>query len=321
MSSYAEEITLGGLDKPGLFCPVCGLQCSSGKAKVDDSFGKTRVFTHCFNCKHLWLAPLPAESEVNEFYKKELAMDGREYAFQYQKNKLKVFKAILEKYKLLDCGSVVEIGPGPIGIMPILSSGSIYFAVEPGLQNRSSLAQIARDNSLHFSAWDSVDVMPDDILCDLLFSVAAFEHMIDPRGAFMAAVGHLKPGGYVVFGVPDRNVEIPDHVLIKIGVSNEVRFCKTHLHSFDESSVRNLFDQAGVDFIGLSHMLNKRNSMSHHKVSSMLEEGVIKNKLLGIRWLCKYTYNLALLKIHRYLMGILNNGDDRCEVVYIGVKR
>jgi len=302
-------------------CVICSRPAVVGKTQVLNSLGRSRVFCHCPNCEHWWLEPMPDSDELKSYYQSRTGMVTTGYVQQYPRKKLKHFCRILKKHGLLATSPVLEIGPGPVGITPLLPSGVTYIAVEPGIAYSKSLKQSAEKKQLDFYGYDSIDMVPDDKRFNMLFTNAVFEHLIDPLDTFRLAVRHLNAGAAVVFGVPDRNVEILESAFIPSGLFKEIAYGENHLHSFSESSVKIMFNQMGIDFIATDHMLAAGLVSAYKRLSKSLEYGVINQRLTSARWALNNLKALLQYRIANTLIDRRNPGDDRCEAIYIGVKR
>jgi len=307
--------------KTKIACPICRTPTVIGKTQVKNSLGCQRLFSHCPNCDHWWLNPMPDVEELNIYYHARTGMVTTGYVQQYPQKKLKIFLAILSAQRFHEKTSVLEIGPGPVGITPIVPKGAMYIAVEPSIAYKKSLKTIAENRNLHFHAYDSINMIPKDTRVDMMFTNAVFEHLIDPLNTFTTAASLLNPGAAVVFGVPDRNVEIPDHAFIPSGLFKSIDYCENHLHSFSPASVKALFEQGGVELVEMCHTLKQGLVTAYYQISHVLEDGVINRRMMSGRWILKYLRSLFTFKIASYIIDRRRTGDDRCEVIYIGVKR
>jgi 2-polyprenyl-3-methyl-5-hydroxy-6-metoxy-1,4-benzoquinol methylase len=263
---------------------------------------------------------MPDATEITSYYQSRVGMIGTGYIQQYQKKKLKIFRSILMTHNLLDKTSILEIGPGPVGISSIVPIGATYIAVEPGIAYSKALKESAKSRNLHFHAYQSIDMVPKNMRFDLFFTSAAFEHLIDPRTTFNTAMDLLNPGAMVVFGVPDRSVEIPDYPFIQSGLYKKVNYGENHLHSFSLASVRALFEQGGVGLLHTNHMLKHSLVTAHHKLSNVIKVGVSNQRMMSARWIIQYLKALFIIRIATYTTDRRQIGDDRCEAIYIGIK-
>jgi SAM-dependent methyltransferase len=283
--------------------------------------GRERAFCHCPNCDHWWLEPFPDEEELNAYYQGCRVMVTTGYTRQYPRKKLNVFRAILTARQLLEKTSFLEIGPGPVGIAPILPIGATYYAVEPGIAYSRALGQIAEKRQLDLHVYDYIELVPRESRVDVLFANAVFEHLRDPLYTFTTAVRLLRPGATVVFGVPDRSIEIPEYAFVPSGFYKNINYGENHLHSFSQASVKALFEQGGVELIDTCHMLKQRLIAAYHQLSSVWEEGVVNQRMMSVRWMLQYARRLFEFRIANYVIDRRRSGDDRCEAVYIGIKR
>ena len=279
----------------------------------------------CNRCDHWCVAPLPNKDDLHHFYSKLLAMDTDEYLSKYRNKKLRIFQRLLEhRLSLPENPVVVEVGPGPIGITPIVPSGAHYVAIEPGSKNNRLLLESAHAKRLTLTCLEDIDELNlSDFTADLIFSNASFEHMLSPRDVLNKLKRHMKPDCWVVIGVPARQVEFPDEALVRSGLYAEIDYCRTHLHSFSSQSMRLLFSSAKIELIAEFPTLLPARMASYDSVfGAWYEFADQRKKALSIRWQLKYLFRLLYHRIVAdRIIDPTPNGDDRGEILYVGRSR
>lgn len=104
---------------------------------------------------------------------------------------------------------------------------------------------------------------------DVVIFADVLEHLLDPTKALQKAKEVLKPGGRIVFSIPNMaHVSIRLHLLkgffeyTPIGVLD-----RTHLHYYDELEVRHIFSEAKLD---IQEVTPKTHTYPHSKISEEL---------------------------------------------------
>jgi len=230
------EYELDTLQLGKVTCPICGHQASPTKMFVKNSFGASRNFFFCNNCHHLFLTPLPLEGELLSFYSNSSVESEANYYKSYLNGRLKRLSKLLKN--ILNSKSIVlELGPGGVGILPLLPKGATYIAIETSSQNRSSLKEIAVRRSINIHLLENIDQLSKSVQkihYDIVIAVSVIEHVVNPKLFIEKAIYRLKAGGLVVIGVPYQNIEVP------FLINGKLNFCQTHLHSFSEQSLTEL---------------------------------------------------------------------------------
>ncbi len=302
-------------------CPICGFASRPGGTIVPNSLGRQRMFRHCQGCDHLWVDPMPDVAEVATYYRTRATMMGGAYPATYLRKKLSRFQSVLDAHGCHASNVILEIGPGPIGMTDLVVPGCRYVGIEPSEEYRAALTERLSQRGVECNCYETVSDIPAAVQPDLFFSNAAFEHLVNPREVFLAATQLMPTGGIVVLGIPDRCVELPDAPLVISGAYSSRDFHSTHLHSFSEQSVLSLFGQAGVERIGTHHALRPGLARACRQLHDVLEEGLATARVTSAWWLARYARAMFVHRLARWLIDPRPSGDDRCEAIYVGVKK
>jgi hypothetical protein len=265
---------------------------------------------------------MPNKNDLHQFYSSLLKMDTDQYLKKFRKKKLRVFQRLLAAIELSEAPTILEVGPGPIGITPLLPAAATYVTIEPGSRNNLSLLESVRDNQLSVTCLEDVaDLDERPITADLIFSNASFEHMLSPRDALIKLIQHAKANCYVVIGVPaPRQVEFPDEALVRSGLYEEIDYCSTHLHSFSSKSMQILFDTCGIEMISATPTLLPSRMASYAIINHAWQDFIgQRKKAQSIRWQLAYLFKLLYHRIVAdKILDPTPDGDDRGEILYLG---
>ena len=305
-----------------MHCPVC---LASSVVETDIAFvdiiGAQPYLSICATCDHWFVSPMPGESELEKFYRTRLKMNSKAYLKSYSGKKLQIFKKIIDKLKLPGGCSVLEIGPGPIGIASIIPRNSSYVSIEPGLSNSSELLKVARLNNVNIKSLENMHELSGlNIKFDLIFSNATLEHMISPRDALVQVLSYARPGAHIIIGVPSRQLEFPDEALVRSGFFSKINYCNTHLHSFSVKSMTTLLDECNIAIDArLSTLAEGRMigyALVHRSWYSLAEN---RRNAISLRWSILYFLRLVYHRIiGNKIIDPTPPGDDRGETIYVG---
>jgi len=303
-------------------CPIC---CSTdiriSRTRFKNIINTQPRLAICRQCDHWCVTPMPDKDDLHHFYSNLLKMDTHEYLSQYRNKKLRIFQRLLRRSVSLSVSpTVLEIGPGPIGITPVLSASTHYVAVEPGSKNNRLLRDSAQAHRLSLTCLEDIHELDDhEITADLIFSNASFEHMLSPKKVLHQLKRHAKPDCWFVIGVPARQVEFPDEALVRSGLYDEIDYCSTHLHSFSSKSMQVLFESCGLEIVAEAPTLLAARMAGYDWIyNSWYEFSSCRRKAQSIRWQLGY---LLRLLYHRVVAGRIidptPNGDDRGEILCV----
>lgn len=304
-------------------CPIC----TSTDLRIIRTRFKNIISTQpnlviCLRCDHWCVTPMPSSDNLHDFYSNMLKMDTKEYLYKYKSKKLPIFKRLLESHVRLPAApTVLEVGPGPIGITPLVPASTHYVAIEPGSKNNQLLRASAQVNYLSLTCLEDVSELDAcEIAADLIFSNAALEHMLSPKETLSRLKQHANPDCWFVIGVPARQVEFPDEALVRSGLYDNIDYCSTHLHSFSHTSMKALFDACGIEIVFQAPtLLAARMAGYDYIYNYWYDFAASRRNAQSIRWQLGY---LMRLFYHRIIASRVidptSKGDDRGEILYVG---
>lgn len=265
---------------------------------------------------------MPSLSELSHFYGSVVDLNAAGYRAGYSKKKQRVIARVLKRYLDLSSSSVtlLELGPGPLGLARLMNPGSRYIAVEPSQSARASLQQICEERSVYFLLVSDITELQDTGNVDVLFSNATLEHVPDPLALLSAAVQQLRPEGLCVVGVPDRTIEIPYSTLVHQHVLKRVAFCSSHLHSFSSQSLHMLFQSSGLRVQASDHLLKPGLLAAYRSYGACIARGIEDDRLMRYRWFCELFLNFLRLSWAKLFVDRRGKGDDRGEMLLIGIR-
>lgn len=304
-------------------CPVCKtfLSENSSLTYIRESIGKRRELAACQSCDHWFTFPPPTEEELDEFYTNTFTHTDN-YKHGGYKRKIKRLRKVLESIdrSILSSPRILEHGPGPYGILPLMKPGQKYVAIEPCLKYHPYLQEIAERRGVDCTviSHHSIDL---ESHFDLAISIATLEHVANPEKAITSLRSTVARGGWLIIGIPDRLVEFPDSELVRKGLyQTGIDYCETHLHSFSQRSIELLYERAGVTVHSCSHkLLNRFSYIYYSKLQHLLESASKDRGLIKFAFTIKLSLYLIFHRIAvQRLLDLHTPGDDRCEIIVAG---
>jgi len=216
--------------------------------------------------------------------------------------------------------TLLELGPGPVGLVSLMNPGSRYVAVEPSQAARDSLQTICAERSVSCLLVSNISELQDPGNVDVLFSNATLEHVPDPLALLSVAVQQLRPEGLCVIGVPDRTIEIPYPSLVRQQILKHVAFCSSHLHSFSSKSLQMLFQASGLRVHASDHLLKPGLLAAYRAYGACVASGIEDDRLMRYRWFCKLAIHFLRLSWAKLFIDRRGKGDDRGEMILIGAR-
>jgi len=197
-------------------CRLCGFELKNIEVVGECVFGGSskQKFYRCSNCDIVFLYPPMTELEEQRFYFKEfekfmetrsggnLNWSGPESHIwsnqkQYER-RLPFFSDLISPGK-----SVLEIGcSSGFMLLPLKENGLEVVGVEPS----GGFTRFLISNNIPvYSSLDELVASPEIMQFDLVMHFFVLEHVRDPVGFLKTAFNFVKPGGCLVFEVPNRN--------------------------------------------------------------------------------------------------------------------
>jgi SAM-dependent methyltransferase len=229
-------------------CDLCGSGASSPFFEREDRFtGKSFQFVSCQDCGLIYLNPRPTQAELPEFYPQDYEayyLTGDASHSMEQWHKLRALKMQLDFVQKLVSGRgrLLDVGCATGNFM---RTAREYGWEVTGVELIEPAAQTARQQyglDVHSGSVDTADLPKATFDVITLWDV--LEHLPSPKVAMKRIHQLLKPGGIVVFSIP--NLSSFDRFLFGerwIGWD-----APRHFNMFTEATIRRLFEQTGFEF-------------------------------------------------------------------------
>ena len=98
----------------------------------------------------------------------------------------------------------MKIGPGKNGILPIAESAKQYEAVELSAFNTAELIKANTNATVTIYK----DIQEIQGKYDIIVLISLLEHVSDPKRIINDLEKKLNKGGYIIIGIPRRDLEI-----------------------------------------------------------------------------------------------------------------
>jgi hypothetical protein len=256
-------------------CPICGGRADSCAFNNADSIGAERKYHLCHTCEHLFLLPVPDEKALEAHYAGATTEVSRHYPRAYAR-RLRRLGGIIRPYLPRKPSRYLEIGPGSIGIVPLLQKGDEYHAIEPGQENRKRLAAALSQGDVQGTMYRATAEL-QSVECDVAIIMSCLEHVPSPVQTVADASKHLSPGGTLIFGSPIQELEYADLQVL----GGKIRANGDHLHSFSEKSARALMERTGFDCLTVDSLCSKTYLRAAQALKRPLRDYVRTNRILS----------------------------------------
>lgn len=250
---------LGGSVALPEVCPLCGAdrqKQSIVTPHVSGQIGKRgNGFFYCESCQVRYQYPgLTPEEEV-EFYAAEFEQfmslrSGADGGWLKADDHVKANQATSErrmKYLLPNLGNkldILEIGcSSGFMLYPLISAGHVCTGIEPS----GAFGEFVKKNGIEvFESMEDLSTSQPSKCYDLVMHFFVLEHISDPVIFLRRQLDILKPGGKIIFEIP--NASDPLSSLYDIPAFERFYWSKAHPWYFNEHSLRYLMDKLGVSY-------------------------------------------------------------------------
>ena len=253
-------------------CPLCSANSESQSVVTAHVAGQTKkkrsAFFYCERCKVRYQHPgLTLEEEAN-FYSSEFegfmsqragTQGGWLNAEDHIASNETTFKRRFEYLRpyLGKNIDILEIGcSSGFMLFPLKCLGHKCVGIEPS----GYFSEFVRQHNIE--VYDSLQHLSEkngDSKYDLVMHFFVMEHIADPLRFLKTQVDLLKPGGKIIFEIP--NASDPLYSLYDIPAFERFYWSKAHPWYFNEHSLRYLIDQLGIDY---KVVLDQRYDISNH---------------------------------------------------------
>ncbi len=247
-------------------CPLCGEEASTFVLSARDwQLGYPGDFqlNRCRGCSHVYLNPRPTPDCINVFYPREYgpyqagaADDGPRSRDTKQVGLLRR----LLRWSVDTCGEFVpEINTSPRRALEIgCANGDFLLRLNQqgwqvqGVEFSPPAAQRATERGLdvHLGTLESAQFAAEQF--DAVFLWMVLEHVYDPRATLREIRRILKPGGWVIFSLPNF-ASWERHLCGRYWYALEL---PRHLHHFTVPVLQRLLHDSGFGSIRVIHQRN-----------------------------------------------------------------
>lgn len=233
-------------------CPICNCDNVYITKATAPSIGSLRHICICSNCNHIWRCPLPTIKEIQDHYRIMEEQSSKNYD-EHNNRRLQRLSNTKAGAHLNKANSILEIGPGKRGILPITPHVKQYSAIELSEFNKREL--LKQSGSVDIKVFNNITKIDQNFECAVLISL--LEHVISPNEVVKNMTHKIKQNGSCIIGVPKRNLEIFNFE--KIFTSHSINLANIwsdgdHLHSFTEDSMRIILEQNNLQIISIEHI-------------------------------------------------------------------
>lgn len=269
-------------------CPICGGEARRCAFSNAASIGAKRTYHHCCECEHLFLLPVPAEQDLAAHYAAATTEVSRHYPRAYARRLHRLSK-IIRPFLPGKPARYLEIGPGSIGVVPLLAKGDEYCAIEPGEENRRELSTALEKAGVLSAVFRSISEF-EGAECHVAVIMSCLEHVRSPLQMLSEVSGHLAPGAILVFGSPRQDLEYADLGVLDGSISSN----GDHLHSFSENSARALVEGAGFECLQMGSLSSAAYLRAVRALKRPLADYVRSNKILSAPVQLRATFALGV---------------------------
>ena len=254
-------------------CPLCHSNGDHQSVVTTHVYGSEvadRAFFHCSSCDVRYLHPRLTAEQEQRFYASEFEgfMASRagaaggwnkvdDHIRANESTRLRRMRYL--QPHLLNSARILEIGCSS-GFMlhPLISGGHECVAIEPS----GAFGDYLRSRNLE--VYQTVEQLTDarhDARFDLVMHFFVLEHIAEPRAFLQSQLSLLKPGGRIVFEIP--NAADPLYSVYDIAAFERFYWSVAHAWYFSEESLRYLLTRLGRSY---EILREQRYDLSNHMV-------------------------------------------------------
>lgn len=251
-------------------CPLCQRGLDKPDILADFVYGgkPDQKFYHCQSCDVAFLHPPMTEAEEHRFYALEFekfmeTRSGGDFDWSgpeaHYRSNAKQFERRFPFFAdlVIEGKSVLEIGcSSGFMLLPLQDRGLGVVGVEPSgsftefLKSKGVLVHASLEALLHSNS---------DLQFDLVLHFFVLEHIRDPLSFLQQAFQLVKPGGYMIFEIPNRSD--PLLTIYNIPAFHKFYWSVAHHYYFNERSIKYLLNQV---FKSYDIIKEQRYDLSNH---------------------------------------------------------
>lgn len=254
-------------------CPLCrsnGDHQSVVTRHVYGSEGADRAFFHCSSCDVRYLYPRLTAEQERRFYASEFEgfMASRagagggwtkadDHIRANESTRLRRMRYLQPHLKR--GANILEIGcSSGFMLQPLVRAGHQCIGIEPS----GVFGDYLRSRNLEvYETQEQLSHARCDARFELIMHFFVLEHIADPRAFLQAQLLLLKPGGTIVFEIP--NAADPLYSVYDIAAFERFYWSLAHAWYFSEESLHHLLEQIGRPY---QILREQRYDLSNHMV-------------------------------------------------------
>lgn len=255
-------------------CPLCNASASHQNVVTSHVYGSSqnpsRAFFHCESCNVRYQFPGLTPEEEARFYVAEFEsfMEGRagshggwesadDHIIANEPTRQRRMKYIVPH--LTNASSILEVGcSSGFMLLPLSKNGYVCTGIEPS----GLFSNFVKSNGLRvYDSLESLKKSQPDELFDIILHFFVLEHIADPVSFFKMQLSLLKPGGKIIFEIP--NAADPLYSVYDIDAFERFYWSVAHPWYFDEASAGYLLKKLGVNY---QIILEQRYDLSNHMI-------------------------------------------------------
>jgi len=298
-------------------CPLCKASDKEQSVVTSHVYSPEnfvgRAFYHCHNCDVRHQYPRLTVQEENHFYKSEFEsfMDKRsgdeggwkkaeDHIISNEETRLRRMKYLLPNLK--KNMNILEIGcSSGFMLYPLIKEGYDCIGVEPS----GVFSDFVKDRGLKvFNSINDLIKKGSNTQFDLIMHYFVLEHISDPISFLESQLELLKPGGKIIFEIP--NIADPLYSIYDIPNFERFYWSIAHPWYFSEKSLKFLLNQISNSF---NVLLDQRYDLSNHMVWARDgKPGGMGRFTESLTQELENSYKEALIRIRKCdtLIGIIN---------------
>lgn len=185
-------------------CLICKSKIKNKGVFTEPITGNQYLEFECNNCDFVFFSGKPADSNYYATITEIIGVDEKQYNIPEWRLRylLKFLKSDTSDLKLLEIGC--GYGNFLIELSKYIKHDNIY-AVEFDKNKISSIEERGFNNIYLMDFNEFYEKYKDILKFDFIFAFHVLEHMPDPQDFIKKIKSILKPGGFFVFEVPDKN--------------------------------------------------------------------------------------------------------------------
>lgn len=224
-----------------IVCPLCA---SNGmrpyRTLVDRFSAETFTLVQCTQCSLVYLNPRPTIDEIGHYYPEAYEPYEAGGDVTGHQRRLRTMQLDFAETFAGKSGRLLDIGCASGDFMWVARQRGWQVA---GIEPSHSAAEMARQRGLTVTVGSAETALTDHRDLDLITMWDVLEHLHQPKAVLQQCAQALKPNGWLVFAIPNRNSF--DHTLF--GQDWVGWEAPRHLSFFDSATLPRLLAETGFN--------------------------------------------------------------------------